>query len=60
MNAPLFVLRDRRQSGEVREIRRFVDPAEAASARDLLVAAGDHEAVVEIIGADEIVARTAA
>lgn len=57
MNRPaLFVLRDRRQSGEVRELGRYTDPAAAAAARDLLVAVGDREAIVEIVEAVDALA----
>lgn len=57
MNTPapgLFVLRDRRQSGEIRELQRFTDPVEARIARDLLLAAGDRDAILEIVPADEL------
>jgi hypothetical protein len=52
-----YVLGDRRQTGEFRELARFVDPSAALDAQRLLRFAGDESVVIEIANAvDPLVA----
>jgi hypothetical protein len=46
-----YVVLDRRQSGELREIARFREPVDAIAARDVLRRHGDRTAEVAIAGA---------